>query len=147
MENYLVIRGLKEAKHTVFCVGEDGLKTYFDPIFNRLCAFASGQQVKRAFLADIGSEIKQELPHVTFVKVVKKKDGKITIGEGNMKIEPDIENAFHLLGGYWKSKETEDDGEENGILNRRSPHSISSMSIFFSIEHFSTSFKTFFKFS
>jgi hypothetical protein len=48
MRNYLFIRGLRRADHTVFAVA-DSQKTYYEPQFGRELPYSSGQQVKRSF--------------------------------------------------------------------------------------------------
>lgn len=45
MKPYIYIRTLKHAEHTVFCV-QEGQKAYFDPLFNRMVPYSSGQQIK-----------------------------------------------------------------------------------------------------
>lgn len=52
MKPYIYIRTLKHAEHTVFCV-QEGQKAYFDPLFNRMVPYSSGQQIKRCILTTI----------------------------------------------------------------------------------------------
>jgi len=124
MENFIHIRGLKFVEHTVFCVSENGQKTFFDPIHQKTCALSSGQQVKRSIMTAVASEIRQSMPVVTFTKKVTiNKEGNKTIGEGHIIIEPDIKNSYHLMGGFWKSVVN----EKGDPLSRRSPLKISGM--------------------
>ncbi len=63
MQHTLYIRTLKKAEHTVFCVS-DGQKTYYDPQFNRLIPYSSGQQIKRAVMDALAGEL-EEMPSPT----------------------------------------------------------------------------------
>ncbi len=64
MQHTLYIRTLKKAEHTVFCVS-DGQKTYYDPQFNRLIPYSSGQQIKRAVMDALAGELEEmPSPHV-----------------------------------------------------------------------------------
>ncbi len=52
MKDIIYIKTLKRAEHTVFCI-EDGQKTYYDPQFNRVIPYSSGQQIKRSVIEAI----------------------------------------------------------------------------------------------
>ena len=124
MEKFIHIRGLKFVEHTVFCVSENGQKTFFDPIHQKTCALSSGQQVKRSIMTAIASEFGQSMPVTTFTKKVTiNKDGNKKIGEGHIITEPDIKNSYHLVGGFWKSVAN----EKGDSVSRRSPLKISGM--------------------
>lgn len=116
MNPYIYLRALKHAEHTVFCV-QDGQKTYFDPQFNRVVAYSSGQQVKRSILDSLTSNLNVQMAPITFnynVNAKKELENK----------EPwspcDPTYVDQLLGGWMRAGD--------GItLKRRSPLSISAM--------------------
>lgn len=116
MNPYIYLRALKHAEHTVFCV-QDGQKTYFDPQFNRVVAYSSGQQVKRSILDSLTSNLNVQMAPVTF-------NYNITAKEELENKEPwspcDPTYVDQLLGGWMKAGD--------GItVKRRSPLSISAM--------------------
>ncbi len=116
MNPYIYLRALKHAEHTVFCV-QDGQKTYFDPQFNRVVAYSSGQQVKRSILDALTSNLNVQMAPITFnynVNAKKELENK----------EPwspcDPTYVDQLLGGWMRAGD--------GItVKRRSPLSISAM--------------------
>ena len=112
--NFIYIRGLRKAEHTVFAVN-DGQKFYTDPQFGRRQAYSSGQQVKRSIIDKLG------LPFaaITFNWEIDKKDNKASQKEPHSPCDPSF--ADQLLGGYMKA--------ESGAftVKRRSPLSISAM--------------------
>ncbi|MGD9978407.1 MAG: CRISPR-associated protein Cas7, partial [Bacteroidales bacterium] len=116
MNPYIYLRALKHAAHTVFCV-QDGQKTYFDPQFNRVVAYSSGQQVKRSILDALTSNLNVQMAPITFnynVNAKKELENK----------EPwspcDPTYIDQLLGGWMRAGD--------GItVKRRSPLSISAM--------------------
>lgn len=116
MNPYIYLRALKHAEHTVFCV-QDGQKTYFDPQFNRVVAYSSGQQVKRSILDSLTSNMNVQMAPITFnynVNAKKELENK----------EPwspcDPTYIDQLLGGWMRAGD--------GItVKRRSPLSISAM--------------------
>jgi hypothetical protein len=123
---YVYLRGLKHVEHTVFCV-EDGQKTYKEPQFNRYQPFSSGQQVKRSILEHVMHRLEGNLAPVNFRWKVSKK-GKVP--KEDIAIQPcDPTYPDQLLGGYMKasSKATKDKNEEDFVVKRRSPLSISAM--------------------
>lgn len=119
MEHTLYIRTLKKAEHTVFCVS-DGQKTYYDPQFNRLIPYSSGQQVKRAVMDALAGELNEMPAPTTFLFDVTKK-GEITEGEVFAACDP--AHYDQLLGGWMKAAK----GGKEKTLKRRSPFSVSAM--------------------
>jgi hypothetical protein len=116
MNPYIYLRVLKHAEHTVFCV-QDGQKTYFDPQFNRVVAFSSGQQVKRSILDTLTSNLNVPMAPITF-------NYSITAKKELENKEPwspcDPTYIDQLLGGWMRAGD--------GItVKRRSPLSISAM--------------------
>lgn len=123
---YLYLRGLKHVEHTVFCV-EDGQKTYFEPQFRRHQPFSSGQQVKRSILESVMRGLGEDLAPVEFLW---KLDGKGKAPKEDIAVQPcDPTYPDQLLGGYMKAspKATKSDDEEDFVVKRRSPLSISAM--------------------
>ena len=116
MNAYIYLRALKHAEHTVFCV-QDGQKTYFDPQFNRVVAYSSGQQVKRSILDSLTSNLNVQMAPITFnynVNAKKELENK----------EPwspcDPSYVDQLLGGWMRAG-------DGVTVKRRSPLSISAM--------------------
>ena len=118
--NTLYIRTLKKVDHTVFCVATNGQKTYFDPQFNRLVPYSSGQQIKRSIIDRLSTELNELPAPVTFLfDVTKKKE--ITEGEVFGTCDPSYFDQ--LLGGWMKAIK----GGKEKTVKRRSPFSISAM--------------------
>lgn len=116
MNPYIYLRALKHAEHTVFCV-QDGQKTYFDPQFNRVVAYSSGQQVKRSILDALTSNLNVQMAPITFNYNVTK-DKQLENKEPWSPCDPNY--IDQLLGGWMKAGD--------GItVKRRSPLSISAM--------------------
>jgi hypothetical protein len=116
MNPYIYLRALKHAEHTVFCV-QDGQKTYYDPQFNRVVAFSSGQQVKRSILDALTSGLNVKMAPITF-------NYNITAKKELENKEPwspcDPTYIDQLIGGWMRAGD--------GItVKRRSPLSISAM--------------------
>lgn len=117
--NYIYIRGLRHAEHTVFAVN-DGQKFYTDPVFKTTngypikIAYSSGQQVKRSILEAL------EMPFaaMTFNWEIDKKD-KAHMLEPHSPCDPSF--VDQLVGGYMKAQ------KEDYTVKRRSPLSISAM--------------------
>lgn len=65
MKPYIYIRTLKHAEHTVFCV-QEGQKAYFDPLFNRMVPYSSGQQIKRCILTTLTDDLNVPMAPITF---------------------------------------------------------------------------------
>lgn len=123
---YLYLRGLRHVEHTVFCV-EDGQKTYYEPQFARYQPFSSGQQVKRSILEKVVNGLHQDLAPVEFLY---KLDKKGSAPKEDIAVQPcDPTYPDQLLGGYMKasSKATKSEDEEDFVVKRRSPLSISAM--------------------
>lgn len=74
MKPYIYIRTLKHAEHTVFCV-QEGQKAYFDPLFNRMVPYSSGQQIKRCILTTLTDDLNVPMAPITFNYNITKKDG------------------------------------------------------------------------
>lgn len=116
MNPYIYLRALKHAEHTVFCV-QDGQKTYFDPQFNRVVAYSSGQQVKRSILDALTSNLNVQMAPITFNYNITK-DKQLENKEPWSPCDPSY--IDQLLGGWMKAGD--------GItVKRRSPLSISAM--------------------
>jgi len=116
MNPYIYLRALKHAEHTVFCV-QDGQKTYYDPQFNRVVAYSSGQQVKRSILDALTSGLNVQMAPITF-------NYNITAKKELENKEPwspcDPTYVDQLIGGWMRAGD--------GItVKRRSPLSISAM--------------------
>lgn len=133
----IYIRTLKRAEHTVFCV-DKGQKTYYDPQFNQVIPYSSGQQVKRSIM-DTLSKVLNEIPApVMFINKLDK-DGHR--GEAEVLSICDPTYFDQLLGGWMKAEKSdkvikdenleEEDQEEKDqkkrTIKRRSPLSISAM--------------------
>ena len=116
MNPYIYLRALKHAEHTVFCV-QDGQKTYFDPQFNRVVAYSSGQQVKRSILQTLTDELNVQMAPITFnfnINAKKELENK----EPWSPCDPNY--VDQLIGGWMRAG--------GGLINkRRSPLSISAM--------------------
>lgn len=112
--NYIYIRGLRHAEHTVFAVN-DGQKYYVDPQFGRQMAYSSGQQVKRSVI----EALDMPFAAITFNWEIDKKENKASQKEPHSPCDPTYTDQ--LLGGYMKA--------ESGsfTVKRRSPLSISAM--------------------
>lgn len=119
MNPYIYLRALKHAEHTVFCV-QDGQKTYYDPQFNRVVAYSSGQQVKRSILDALTSNLNVQMAPITFNYNIAV-TGKKTELENKEPWSPcDPSFVDQLLGGWMRAGD--------GItVKRRSPLSISAM--------------------
>lgn len=116
MNPYIYLRALKHAEHTVFCV-QDGQKTYFDPQFNRVVAYSSGQQVKRSILDALTSNLNVQMAPITFNYNVNAKNEL----ENKEPWSPCDPAYFDQLFGGWMRA-------GDGItVKRRSPLSISAM--------------------
>ncbi len=117
MNTYIYLRALKHAEHTVFCV-QDGQKTYFDPQFNRVVAYSSGQQVKRSILDALTTNLNVSMAPITFnYNVTAKKE--LENKEPWSPCDPSY--VDQLLGGWMRA------GEGMITVKRRSPLSISAM--------------------
>lgn len=116
MNPYIYLRALKHAEHTVFCV-QDGQKTYYDPQFNRMVAYSSGQQVKRSILQSLTDNLNVQMAPVTFNYNIDK-NKNLENKEPWSPCDPNY--VDQLLGGWMRAGD--------GITKkRRSPLSISAM--------------------
>lgn len=116
MNAYIYLRALKHAEHTVFCV-QNGQKTYFDPQFNRVVAYSSGQQVKRSILDSLTSHLNVQMAPITFnYNVTAKKE--LENKEPWSPCDPTY--IDQLLGGWMRAG-------DGVTVKRRSPLSISAM--------------------
>ena len=115
----IYIRTLKRAEHTVFGV-EKGQKTYYDPQFNKIIPYSSGQQVKRSIIDKLTSIINKVPAPTTFVFDV---NANGELGEGEVFANCNPTYADQLLGGWMKAAK----GGNERTIKRRSPLSISAM--------------------
>lgn len=115
----LYVRGLRQVDHTVFSVGADNQKTYYDPQFSRKVAYSSGQQVKRSILDAVSEALEERRAPVTFNKTLTS-DGSLEDDEPWSPCDPRY--ADQLLGGWMRAKSGGGD-----TVKRRSPLSISAM--------------------
>lgn len=115
--NFLYLRSLRHADHTVFCV-QEGQKFYYDNQFNQRMPFSSGQQVKRSVLDSLCSTLGTTLAPTTFNYEIDKK-GNMGNGEPWSPCDPSY--VDQLLGGWMKAATNEI------TVKRRSPLSISAM--------------------
>ena len=119
---YLFIRGLRQVNHTVFSVGKNNQKTYYDPQFGNEVAYSSGQQVKRSILDAVSEFLNERRAPVTFnVKLTGSGDSQ-SLGEAEPWSPCDPQYADQLLGGWMRAKSGGGD-----TVKRRSPLSISAM--------------------
>lgn len=110
MKNNLYFRALYGVEQKVFNVGDNGVKTHWNPITNREYAYGSSANVKHNLkelfceLSDIAS------PKTEFSKVTKVEGGKISINEdgsgeqGGVSIAIDVENPICAMFGAWTSE-------------------------------------------
>jgi hypothetical protein len=112
--NFIYLRGLRHAEHTVFAVN-DGQKFYIDPQFGKRMAYSSGQQVKRSII----EALDMPFAAMTFNWEIDRKENKALQKEPHSPCDPTFSDQ--LLGGYMKA--------ESGsfTVKRRSPLSISAM--------------------
>lgn len=136
MSNFIYLRGLRHAEHTVFCV-QEGQKFYYDNQFGTKCAYSSGQQVKRSILDNVLENLNEPQAPITFI--FEKSGEKIKTKEPLSPCDPRF--TEQLLGGWMRAESTKSDkskkkneDEENeksekqtGVIKRRSPLSISAM--------------------
>ena len=116
MKPFIYLRALRNAEHTVFGV-QDGQKNYRDPMFGRMMAYSSGQQVKRSIIEALSDELNVPFAAITFNwKIEKDKAGML---EPHSPCDPSFPDQ--LLGGYMKAE------SERMTVKRRSPLSISAM--------------------
>ena len=125
------MRALKHAEHAVFCV-DDGQKTYYDPQFDRIVPYSSGQQVKRSVLQYVSEQLDEPVAPITFNYEIDK-NKKLGTKEPWSPCDPTY--IDQLLGGWMRAKTAtlkskgagEDAKDDTAVLKRRSPLSISAM--------------------
>ena len=122
-ENFIYLRGLRRADHTVFCV-QDGQKFYYDEQFNKRMAYSSGQQVKRSVLTSVLEALGEKPAPITFNFTTK--------GEQKEPWAPcDPKFPDQLLGGWMRAKKEEGNegstADTPNVVKRRSPFSFSAM--------------------
>lgn len=117
MNNFIYLRGLRHAEHTVFCV-QDGQKSYYDQQFGVRCAYSSGQQVKRSILDSILESLKEPQAPITFNYEITVKD-EVSNKEPWSPCDPTYTDQ--LLGGWMRAQTGETP------VKRRSAFSISAM--------------------
>lgn len=135
MNPYIYLRVLKHVEHTVFCV-QAGQKVYFNQQFNRFVAYSSGQQVKRSILDALTSELNVQMAPITFNYEIVTKNGKQELKPKETWSPCDPTYVDQLIGGWMKAKGSDksknkekdsEENEENAVIKRRSPLSISAM--------------------
>ena len=132
----IYIRTLKKVEHSVFCV-DKAQKNYYDPQFDRLIPYSSGQQIKRSIMDTLSTILKETPAPVLFINKLDK-NGKR--GEAEVLSICDPTYFDQLIGGWMKAergeKETREDASEEDheereqkkrTIKRRSPLSISAM--------------------
>jgi hypothetical protein len=133
MNPYIYLRALKHAEHTVFCV-EKGQKTYFDSQFNRWLAYSSGQQVKRSILDALTSNLNAQMAPITFNYEIVTKNGKNELQQKEVWSPCNPVFVDQLIGGWMRAKDKDSSEEQESVLKRRSPLSISAMRALLLIE-------------
>ena len=124
---YLYLRGLRQSDHTVFGVGGDGQKRYYDAQFERSMPYSSGQQVKRSILDLMCGVLGEPRAPITFNYEVETQKGKKGEPPTQTLInkEPwspcDPRFADQLVGGWMRAR------PKMVTLKRRSPLSISAL--------------------
>ena len=117
--SFIYLRGLKHAAFTVFCV-ENGQKFYYDPQFNVMVPFSSGQQVKRSVLEKLNDILGVQPSPTEFYFDVDKKGA---LKEGEVLSSCDPHYVDQHLGGWMRTPK----GGKEKAVKRRSPLSISAM--------------------
>lgn len=117
MNNFIYLRGLRKADHTVFCV-QEGQKFYYDPQFGTRSAYSSGQQVKRSIMDSLLELLNEQQAPITFNYELDKA-GKPSNKEPWSPCDPAYTDQ--LLGGWMKAQSGETP------LKRRSPFSFSAL--------------------
>lgn len=120
MSQFLYVRTLRYAEHTVFSVA-DGQKFYRDPLFNNKIAYSSGQQVKRSLMDAFTSQLQTPYAPITFNWTITKEKEKEKAEQGEAWSLCDPSYPDQLVGGYMKAE------KDTATVKRRSPLSISAM--------------------
>ena len=110
MKKNLYFRVLYGVEQKVFNVGDNGVKTHWNPITNREYAYGSSANVKHN-LKELFSDLSSiASPKTEFSKIAKIEGGKITINEdgsgeqGGVSIAIDVENPMCSIFGAWTSE-------------------------------------------
>jgi hypothetical protein len=118
MQNFIYLRLLRNADHTVFVV-DKGQKKYYNPQFNRQLPFSGGQQVKRSIMDTLCTHMgASQLSPVTFYHEI---EGGATLSQKEIHSACDPSYVDQLIGGWMRA------GSDVKTVKRRSPLSISAM--------------------
>lgn len=122
---FLYLRGLRNVDFTVFAVA-DGQKKYWDALYQKNIPFASGQQVKRSVLETMMAEMGQGLAPVEFRFKIDKTDKKKAKEDIALQtLDPSYPDQ--LIGGWMRASGEGKGKEDDNVIKRRSPLSISAL--------------------
>jgi hypothetical protein len=124
---FLYLRGLRNVDFTVFAVA-DGQKKYWDALYRKEVPFASGQQVKRSLLEAMMAEIGQGMAPVEFRYKLDKADKKTAKAKEDIALQTlDPTYPDQLIGGWMRATGEGKEKEDDNVIKRRSPLSISAL--------------------
>jgi hypothetical protein len=122
---FLYLRGLRNVDFTVFAVA-DGQKKYWDALYRKELPFASGQQVKRSILEAMMAEMGQGMAPVEFRFKLDKTDKKKAKEDIALQtLDPTYPDQ--LIGGWMRASGEGKQKEDDNVIKRRSPLSISAL--------------------
>lgn len=122
---FLYLRGLRNVDFTVFAVA-DGQKKYWDALYRKEVPFASGQQVKRSLLEAMMAEMGQGMAPVEFRYKLDKSDKKKAKEDIALQtLDPSYPDQ--LIGGWMRASGEGKEKEDENVIKRRSPLSISAL--------------------
>jgi hypothetical protein len=122
---FLYLRALRNVDFTVFAVA-DGQKKYWDALYQKNVPFASGQQVKRSLLEAMMAEMGQGMAPVEFRFKIDKTDKKKAKEDIALQtLDPSYPDQ--LIGGWMRASGDAKEKEEDNVIKRRSPLSISAL--------------------
>lgn len=122
---FLYLRALRNVDFTVFAVA-DGQKKYWDALYQKNVPFASGQQVKRSLLEAMMAEMGQSMAPVEFRFKLDKTDKKKAKEDIALQtLDPSYPDQ--LIGGWMRASGEGKDKEDENVIKRRSPLSISAL--------------------
>lgn len=122
---FLYLRALRNVDFTVFAVA-DGQKKYWDALYQKNVPFASGQQVKRSLLEAMMAEMGQGMAPVEFRFKIDKTDKKKAKEDIALQtLDPSYPDQ--LIGGWMRASGEGKDKEDDNVIKRRSPLSISAL--------------------
>lgn len=122
---FLYLRALRNVDFTIFAVA-DGQKKYWDALYQKNVPFASGQQVKRSLLEAMMAELGQGMAPVEFRYKVDKTDKKKAKEDIALQtLDPTYPDQ--LIGGWMKASGEGKEKDEDNVIKRRSPLSISAL--------------------